>query len=560
MRRMLRISSTCPRLLRHPPDLHITHDTPPIQMMKHFWLPLAAAALTAGTASAQRPLVPGEITRGSLASSDLRSERGSYYDAYTFQGRRGETVIVQMESRAFDDDGGDGRNSRIQLTLPDDGTYVVRASSLSRSTGQYTLTLSNGGGEEDDYGPEPIDPVRPGRQGRGGIVQAGERIDGYLSSTDPTLDGGEPYHLYTYQGRRGERLTVELRSTDFDSYLVVGTRGGRHGVGTALARDDDGGGQSDSRIDVTLPADGEFVIRVNPLAGGQGSYTLDVTSDVQGGYAGRPGRDDPYDPRPRPGRGRQGRGGPVQAGERVDSSLSTADPTLDGGERFHLYTYQGRRGERLTVTLRSTDFDSYLVVGTRGGRHGVGTALARDDDGGGGRDARVDVTLPTDGEFVIRVNPLGSGTGAYTLEVMSDVQGGYDRPGRDDYDGGYDDGGGTELDRRLIGRWGLVTPGMRVDTQSWPSIAANANFGYLDVTRDGTFTWDRNGRTRRGVLEPFTPRGNAAPNVRYYRITDGREEFYVSFTNYRGERYMQVNSVATGQVAAYGYLDPSSRR
>lgn len=545
-------------------------------MMKHFWLPLAAAALTAGTASAQRPLVPGEITRGSLASSDLRSDRGSYYDAYTFQGRRGETVIVQMESRdfdtylhlgtmrrggtwrelAYDDDGGDGRNSRIQLTLPDDGTYVVRASSLSRSTGQYTLTLSSG---DDGYGPEPIDPVRPGRQGRGGIVQAGERIDGYLSSSDPTLDGGEPFHVYTYQGRRGERLTIDLRSTDFDSYLVLGTRGGRHGVGNVLTRDDDGGGDRDARIDFTLPADGEYVIRVNPLAGGQGSYTLDVTSDLQGGY-GRPDRDDAYDPRPRPGRGRQGRGGPVQAGERVDGLLSTSDPTLDGGERFHLYTYQGRRGERLTVTLRSTDFDSYLVVGTRGGRHGVGNALARDDDGGGGRDARIDVTLPGDGEFVIRVNPLGAGTGAYTLEVMSDLQGGYDRPGRDDYDTGYDNGGGTGLDRRLIGRWGLVTPGTRVDTQNWPSIAANARFGYLDVTREGTYTWDRNGRTRRGVLEPFTPRGNAAPDARYYRIADGREEFYVSFTNYRGERYMQVNSIATGQVVAYGYLDPNSRR
>ncbi|HEX6913503.1 MAG TPA: PPC domain-containing protein, partial [Longimicrobium sp.] len=139
-------------------------------MMKHLWLPLAAAALAAGTASAQRPLVPGEITRGTLGSSDPRSDRGSYYDTYTFQGRRGEIVIVQMESRdfdaylhlgtarrgtwrelAYDDDGGDGRNARLQLELPDDGTYTVRASSLSRSTGAYTLTLSNEGGDDGYY-------------------------------------------------------------------------------------------------------------------------------------------------------------------------------------------------------------------------------------------------------------------------------------------------------------------------------------------------------------------------------------------------------------------------
>ena len=541
-------------------------------MKTHFWLPLAAALLTAGAASAQRPLVPGEITRGSLSSSDLRSDRGSYYDAYTFQGRRGETVVVQMESRdfdaylhlgtlrrgtwrelAYDDDGADGRNARIQLQLPDDGTYTVRASSLSRSTGAYTLTLANDGGGYggDDYDPRPgRDRPRPGREVRGGPVQAGDRLDGSLTSADPTLDGGEPYHLYTYPGRRGERVTITLRSDNFDSYLVLGTRGGRHGVGTVLTRDDDGGGGRDARIDFTLPGDGEYVIRVNPLNGGTGRYVLEVESDLQGGY-GRPGRvDDPYDPvRP----ARQGRGGPVQAGERVDGALSTSDPTLDGGEPYHLYTYQGRRGERVEVSLRSADFDSYLVLGTRGGRHGVGTVLTRDDDGGGNRDARIDFTLPGDGEYVIRVNPLGGGRGRYTLEVESDLQGGYGRPGRDDYDDGY----GT-VDARLVGRWGLVPPGVRVNAQRWSTVSANARFGYLRVADDGSYTWERDGTVRRGQVEPYAPRG-AQPGTDYSRITDGRDEYYVFFAEYAGERYLQVNSAATDRAVAYGYRDPNAR-
>lgn len=412
-------------------------------MNKLFWLPLAAAALTAGTAAAQRPLVPGEVTRGSLSTSDPVNEDDRYYDEYAFEARRGETVIVRMESDRFDtylylgtasrrygwrelardDDGGDGTDSRIRYVVPEDGIYVVRASALYETTGPYEITLQ-GGRATGGYGydePEPVRPRpgRPGRPGRDGYVQAGDRIDGYLASTDPTLDNGAPFHLYRYAGIRGERLRITLRSMDFDAYLVLGTPGGRHGVDQALARDDDGGGGRNSRINFVLPQDGEYVIRVNPLAAATGEYVLDVWSDRAADFSG-----------------------------------------------------EGRQG------------------------------------------------------------------------VVEDFTG----------------QGGALVDRRLVGRWGLVLPGVEVNTQSWTSVAANAGFGYLEIGRDGAYTWDRNGTVRRGQLQPFTPRRGAEAGVDYYRVSDGREDFYVFFTEYRGERYMQVNNEVTGRVAAYGYRDPNSRR
>lgn len=79
-------------------------------------------------------------------------------------------------------------------------------------------------------------------------------------------------------------------------------------------------------------------------------------------------------------------------------------------------------GERITITLRSTEFDAELVLGLRGSRHGVGTALTRDDDSGGGRGARIDFALPNDGEYVIRANALLPGTGDYLLEVESSLE------------------------------------------------------------------------------------------------------------------------------------------
>jgi hypothetical protein len=283
--------------------------------MKKFLLALGVVALTAGAATAQEPIVPGEVTRGSLRGGAPQTPDGRPYDAWVFSGRRGETVIVTMESRSFDtylylgtlrrgsfqeiardDDGGNGTNSRLEVRLPEDGTYVIRAAALRQATGAYTLTLNGGratsGGDWDD--PEPVDPVYgdPVYDSRGGgPIGAGDRVRGRLSSSDPTLDNGAAFHLYTYQAQRGERLTLTLRSQDFDAYLVIGTRGGRHGIGSVVARDDDGAGGHDSRIDVTLPNGGEYVIRVNSLMPETGEYTLEVESSL-GGYSG---------PRPRPG-------------------------------------------------------------------------------------------------------------------------------------------------------------------------------------------------------------------------------------------------------------------
>ena len=252
----------------------------------------------------------------------------------------------------------------------------------------------------------------------------------------------------------------------------------------------------------------------------------------------------------------------MQAGDRIDGYLSPTDPKLDGGEPFHLYQYNGRAGERLSLTLRSGDFDSYLVLGTSGGRHGVGSVLTRDDDGGGERDSRIEFTLPEDRVYVIRVNSFGSGSGEYVLDVESSLGGGYSgRPGRDDYDDEQDEdfSGFSDLDNRLVGRWGLVDGATRIDATRWRTVSANARFGFLDVAADGAYSWNRNGRMRTGQLETYVPAGGQVLDSPAYRITDGREEFYVFFRELRGERYMQVNSATTDRLVARGYRDPSSR-
>ncbi|MEO6331954.1 MAG: hypothetical protein ABIP09_05300 [Gemmatimonadaceae bacterium] len=108
----------------------------------------------------------------------------------------------------------------------------------------------------------------------------------------------------------------------------------------------------------------------------------------------------------------------IGAGETASGALTTSDSRMSNGARFDLWTYSGVRGERIVVTLRSIQFDAYVMVQRYPG--GSSPLLARDDDGGSGSDARVELTLPDNDDYVIAVTTTERGeTGAYRLSVES---------------------------------------------------------------------------------------------------------------------------------------------
>ena len=114
-----------------------------------------------GMASDRAAIGYGQTVTGELEATDQRADDQSFYDAWVFTGRAGETVEITLESADFDaylvlgqlrdgrwlqletnDDGDAGTDAEIVFTLPDDGEYVIRANSLTAGeTGSYTLTL-----------------------------------------------------------------------------------------------------------------------------------------------------------------------------------------------------------------------------------------------------------------------------------------------------------------------------------------------------------------------------------------------------------------------------------
>jgi S1-C subfamily serine protease len=146
----------------------------------------------------------------------------------------------------------------------------------------------------------------------------------------------------------------------------------------------------------------------------------------------------------------------------VMGALQEGDAAFRTGGFFDLYTFSARAGQRLTITLRSDEFDPYLRLARVKAADDLDW-LGEDDDGGRGNASRLSVTAPADGEYWIAVSALDQVPGAYELslrEAASDADGRADAGGADadaaDADGADEyraDADGADADGALDDRW-----------------------------------------------------------------------------------------------------------
>lgn len=108
----------------------------------------------------------------------------------------------------------------------------------------------------------------------------------------------------------------------------------------------------------------------------------------------------------------------IQPGQTLNGELTNRDPVWAADNtRMDCYTIQTTRGQSYQVDMRSTAFDSFVVVGT--GSNCTTAHSAYDDDSGGNLNARV--TFTGDGQpWYIRANAVGEASrGAYTVAVTA---------------------------------------------------------------------------------------------------------------------------------------------
>ena len=182
---------------------------------------------------------------------------------------------------------------------------------------------------------------------------------------------------YTFQGRTGQQVVLDLRSQDFDPYLVF-----RGPEDESAENDDHEGDAHRSLLAMTLEADGDYRVGVTSYRSGEtGRYVLrmDVGADGVGA-------------------------GPVAGGSRREQgTLASGDRTLRSGEFVLIWktwtTYSPgipRRSEDDGDIDRSTGRDSFKDGCGRRRRERLKdcssiTSAERSDGGGEGLQKRIEI-------------------------------------------------------------------------------------------------------------------------------------------------------------------------
>ena len=237
----------------------------------------------------------GQTAAGTLTPDAPTFADGSYYRAYSFNGRGGDTITADVESVDFDanviltdghgnrlignDDGGGNCNARLTYVLPRDGAYRVYVnSSATAEIGPYRLALRRGGSAAlPDSTCHGFGRVK-------GLVRVGQTIEDTLTSEDPIFSGDSShFQRWVLPVTRGQAFTVDLTSQAFDAYLIL-----THGPGDKILENDDGGNGCNARIVYTPLDDRPLRILVNTAQKHEtGPYVLRVSpgltiTDVKG--------------------------------------------------------------------------------------------------------------------------------------------------------------------------------------------------------------------------------------------------------------------------------------
>jgi serine protease Do len=221
----------------------------------------------------------GQLIAATLSAADNTLPDGSYYKSYQFQGKSGQSLVIEMRGNgldpymvlfdgngrkvAEDDDGGGGKNARIAITLPSTGKYTLYANSYEvGDTGAFTLsgTLRNNFTAES---PPESNNNRRILLEKNGVLNTSSRI---------FARDGSLFEAFSFNGQAGQIVQIDLISGDFHPYLVL------FAPNSKLVKENNGlPSRKNASMTVELPVTGTYRAIVNAFdRTGKGAYKLIV--------------------------------------------------------------------------------------------------------------------------------------------------------------------------------------------------------------------------------------------------------------------------------------------
>ncbi len=216
------------------------------------------------------------------------------------------------------------------------------------------------------------------------------KVDSSIKSDDEKDKAQKvPCKIFTVDLKAKQSYKFDMVSKEIDSFLRLEDADGKE-----LAKDDDSGGGVNARIHFQCPADATYRVVCTTFFGGTGPFTLTIL-DV---------------PLPKATEIILKEGKATE-----QSQLTTADgvDAVQTKSLCKIFAVKLTKGKTYQIDMMSKDLDSFLRL-----EDAAGKELAKDDDGGDGRNARIQFACPEDGEYRIMATTFFGGTGIFTLAVQ----------------------------------------------------------------------------------------------------------------------------------------------
>lgn len=161
--------------------------------------------------------------------------------------------------------GGTGNNTGISLALSLD---LVQPFMVAAQEGEIPSIAQN-----------PQEPQRPQQPDGGDIARLpldGETIEAQLQPGDDVLPNNSYFHLYAFQGRAGQEVTIEMASDEIDPALML-----YHPEQEKMIaeNDDISPNNFNAKITTTLPEDGVYGVLGTAFETGEsGRYRIQATT------------------------------------------------------------------------------------------------------------------------------------------------------------------------------------------------------------------------------------------------------------------------------------------
>ena len=285
-----------------------------------------------------------------------------------------------------DDDGGRGKNSRVEFTAPETGTYYVAAWAYKGAEGTYKLSVRDLGDASDDYS-------RTADNAAGTVTVGGSETGNVDYARD--VD----WFAVTLEAGKGYRFDLEGSPSGAGTLRDPHLRGIHDAGGTLLAgtTDDDSGTGDNSRVDFMATQSGtHYVAAAAHRWYQQGTYKLSV-SELEDDYVAAVGT-----------MGTVSVGGSTTGDIEFAGDVDWFKVVLVTGKTYRIDLESW-------ITGAGTVFDPYLR-----GIHDVNGALiagTTDDDGGRGDNSRVEFMATTGGTYYVAAGAKRAYEGTYTLSV-----------------------------------------------------------------------------------------------------------------------------------------------